>query len=582
MRKNIQLIISGIIIIIFGLGCSKTLDKKPLDIITDDQVWSDPNLINAYVVNLYGRSHTTGIFTEMGADNDFPALEISNSDEGRINYDWWTPLFQINFGLLNASGGLMDYWDYNLVRDINTFLIQIKTATNIDDNSKAQLTGQVHFLRAYAYFEMVKRYGGVPLVLMPQSLTEGDSLYVKRNKEDEVYTFIKNECDSSMALLPESYSADQLGRATKYAALALKSRAMLYAGSIAEYGSVQLGGLVGIPADEANAYWQTSFDASKAIIDAGQFSLYNNYPDDKSKNYQMIFLDKGNSEVIFSKKYISVLSGHRADDYYETNANYSYWGTMYSPMLEMINSYENIDGTTSNIDWTTATGDLTNIWKDKDPRFNASILYNGLPWVKDTVRIWLGINSGGVLYNSESQQLNGMNEVGRDQQTAQGPKTGFQMKKFLDPTVQFPASDASDQDWIIYRYAEVLLNYAEAAFELGQPAVALDAVNQIRQRAGIAALTSISMDQIRHERKIELAFETHRWWDLRRWRIASSVLNNQFTGLFPYYDMDHKYFTYKVGNSENTPRIFKDSYYYLPITESLINNNPNLVQNPGY
>jgi hypothetical protein len=202
--------------------------------------------------------------------------------------------------------------------------------------------------------------------------------------------------------------------------------------------------------------------------------------------------------------------------------------------------------------------------------------------VKDTVRIWLGIYSGGVLYNSQTQQLNGMDEVGRDQQTDQGPKTGFQMKKFLNPNVQFPAPDASDQDWIIFRYAEILLNYAEAAFELGKPDEALTAINQIRDRAGIAELTSITLDQIRHERQVELAFETHRFWDLRRWRLASSVLNKQFTGLFPYYDADHKYFFYKVGPCESGPRIFKDAYYYLPISTTLIDNNPNLVQNPGY
>jgi starch-binding outer membrane protein, SusD/RagB family len=580
MKKNIRQIIGSFFILSMLPGCSKILNKKPLNIITDAQVWSDPNLINAYVVNLYSRSHMTGIFGEMDVTNDFPCNEIANSDEGRINYDFEPGLFILNFGLLNSSGGMMDYWDYTLIRDINTFLVEIKTAS-ADDATKKQLTGQVRFLRAYTYFELVKRYGGVPLILVPQSLDGGDSLYVKRNTEKELYDFIGTECDTSATMLPDSYSSDQLGRATKFAALALKSRAMLYAASEAEYGTLQLNGLVGMPATDATPDWQASYDASKAIIDANQFVLYNQYAD-KAQNYQMIFLDKGNSEEIFAKKYISIQAGHRADDYYETNANYSYWGTAYSPTLEMVNAYENIDGTPGNIDWPNVTGDLRDFFKNKDPRLNASILYNGLPWVKDTVRIWLGIYSGGVLYNSETAQLNGMNQVGRDQQTTQGPKTGFQMKKFLNPNLQFPGPDQSDQDWIIFRYAETLLNYAEAAFELGKPAEALSAVNQIRARAGIAALTSINMNEIRHERQIELAFETHRFWDLRRWRMASGVLNAQFTGLFPYYDADHQRFFYKVGNCESSPRIFKDAYYYLPITTTLIDNNPNLVQNPEY
>jgi hypothetical protein len=250
--------------------------------------------------------------------------------------------------------------------------------------------------------------------------------------------------------------------------------------------------------------------------------------------------------------------------------------------MDLINDFENKDGSSGKIDWANVRGHLPEILKNKDPRLNATILYNEMPWVQDTVDIWSGIYVGGKLLNSQSDKYKGMDEVGFDQKTVQGSRTGFLMKKYLDPNRRYPKPGESDQDWIVYRYAETLLNYAEAAFELGKTGEALDAINQIRDRAGIAKLGSVSMDQIRHERRIELVFEEHRFYDLRRWRTAMKVLNADFYGALSYYQWEEKRYSFQVVSADGYKKVFKPQYYYFPITPDRINNNPKLIENPNY
>lgn len=576
MKNLLKLIaLSFLALVVFSLSsCKKDLLNIQPSIITENNVWSDPNLINAYITNLYSRSEFAGLYVGLP---EIPNLYAS--DEGMCVYDFVpNPIGQ---GTLRNTGGVLEYWPYDLIRDINTLIEKLPT-TPLSEAQKNQAMGEAKFMRAYAYFEMVKRYGGVPLIKAVQDVNSGDALFVPRNTEKELYDFIGSELDACATLLPETYSGNDVGRISKYAALALKSRAMLYAASEAKYGTEQLNGLVGMPAAEANTYWQASYDASKAVMASGKFQLYNKYPDDKSKNYQMIFLDKDNSEIIFSKKYISLIAGHDFDDFYETNRNYTFWGCAFDPYLELIDDFENKDGSSGKIDWAHTTGFLPDIFKNKDPRFNATILYNGMPWVKDTVDIWSGIYVNGNLLNSQTDKYHGMDEVGFDQKTVQGSRTGFLMKKFLDPTIQFPKPGQSSQDWIMFRYGETLLNFAEAAFELGKTADALDAINQIRVRAGIVPLASVTMDQIRHERRIELVFEEHRFYDLRRWHTAVAALNGDFHGAISYYQWEQEKYSFQVVSADGYTKVFKPAYYYLPITVDRINNNPKLVENPGY
>jgi hypothetical protein len=254
----------------------------------------------------------------------------------------------------------------------------------------------------------------------------------------------------------------------------------------------------------------------------------------------------------------------------------------------MVNDYEMSDGSSGVIDWANVRGIESNLLKNKDPRFHASVFYNGQPWQGDSVVLYWGIladiNGDGVKerLSSGSQSYNGMPQVGKDANGEDATKTGFILKKFLDESRRLAQPGESDQDWIVFRYGETLLNFAEAAFELGKPSEALDAINQIRDRAGIARLTSVTLDKIRHERRIELAFETHRWWDLKRWRLSMAKLNGDFHGVFPIYDYEKKDYIFDVENCDGYTRAFKPQHYHMPLTEAVINNNPNLKENTGY
>jgi hypothetical protein len=302
----------------------------------------------------------------------------------------------------------------------------------------------------------------------------------------------------------------------------------------------------------------------------------------------MIFLEKDNSEVILAKKFLDINYGHSWDDFENPNGNYTYWGCTYSPSMQMVDSYDMLDGSDGKIDWTNLKGYLRPVMLKKDPRCEASIMYNGTPWIglRDTVAMWKGVyTETGEKLLTEFTTYENKDVVGLDETTFQRPSTGFLLKKFLDPTHKFPITNSSVQDWLVYRYAEILLNYAEASFELnGASADNLDAINQIRERAGVATLSNITLDKIRHERRIELAFEEHTFYDLRRWRTAMAELNTNMGAAFAYWHFDRtpNRFEYEVSDAEDFNRVFKTAYYYLPIGEARINNNPKLKENPGY
>jgi len=303
-KKNIKISLLVMSIFLLASCQEELLEKKPLDIISDSQVWSDPNLIDAYVINLYSRAPLNGMFQNFVWNTwppISPAEETYMSDEATAGWSWVGEVTDWNKGLLDAGGAVpvLANWNYDYVRSLNEFLELIETG-NVSNEVKIQQSAEVRFLRAFQYFTMVKKYGGIPLITKPQKIEDGEANFVPRNKEQEVYDFIGKECDEIAQILPESYDSKNLGRATKYAALALKSRAMLYAASIAKYGTVQLDGVVGIPSSEASKYWQASYDASKAIMNSGKFALYNKYPD-KAKNYQMLFMDITNPETILAK-----------------------------------------------------------------------------------------------------------------------------------------------------------------------------------------------------------------------------------------------------------------------------------------
>lgn len=583
MKKILYILIVSITV---TYSCNDVLDKAPLDIISEDVVFSNSDLAQAYINNVYSE---LSFLNREGSGYEEVDPTSGLSDEGRQGRNWHALYYNWKAGRLDKNGGLMELWNYGTIRKVNEFLEKIDKSTAISETTRKEMIAQMRYARAIIYFYMVKRYGGVPIITKAQAIDASyDELFVSRNKEIEVYDFVIKEIDEILNDLPATTS---IGYPTKYAALALKSRAGLYAASIGTWGKVDLNGLVGIPAADAQRFWQASYDASKEIIQSGKYSLYNKYPGDRTKNFQYLFLDENNSEVIFSWQLTGVNVTSNYDLFMSPFQFCPGWGgSNTSVYLEMVEEFENQDGTPGTFDVAKATEkpwDLNEFFANKDPRFNATVYYEGSIWKNEPVENWSGIISPDGT-KITSGYYKGKSAQGRSYTCggyAGGVITGFNVKKYLDPTLIPVEQNKTKVDFIVFRLGEILLNYAEAAFELGKSDEALNAVNEIRQRAGISVLTELSRDKIRHERKVELAFEDQRWWDIKRWRLAVTTINCTFRGIYTFYDVNTAKFKIEMNNNADggSPATFLEKHYYLPITPSRMANNPNLApENPGY
>ncbi len=570
-------------------GCAKDVfDKKPLDKISEADVWKDKNLIRAYVTNLYSRFPFNGAFS----DNYRYSDESSYADGPKTN---------ITEGRVSKTSEGLSYWDYTIIRDCNIFISKIDKVSSsvLSNQEKNGFLAEVKVIRAVVYYEMAKRYGGVPLittVLDPFAAPEENML--PRNKEIEIYDFIVKELDEAIPML--SKSSTPRGVINRWTAFAYKSRACNWAACIAKYGTLDPNGLTGVPSERANAFFQLAYNSADSVILSGQYQLYNKIPD-KSKNYQNIFNEKNHSEIIFHRVYNGIDIGHNWD---KGNIPPSFTGPgagKCNPVWEFLLSYENIDGSTDqpNIGTAYLYNSFAEALVKKDPRLHATVMYQGTLWQRDTVMVYEGIDTGMVASASSAKILAGKTafytwkrQTGKDSKLSSASndnvtKTGFYIKKYMDESNVLPLSGQAKTNWIEIRLAEMYLTKAEAAMELGLTDAAVAAVNVTRQRAGITLLNSgnITMDKIRNERKIELAFENHRYWDLRRWRTAEAVLTNggkKFQGIRPFFHWkSQKYYFIKIDGEDFT-RSFRREHYYNPITTARINNNRALIENPNY
>lgn len=607
-------------------SCYKVLDQVPTDRYTDAVVWNDPYLLEAHLAELYASTpvmvqdaialmntwdgapmnrddNSWGVIMGFSAQMEGTVRTIEITDEAKYNFGAQAHLLDMKENGIQANGTELQWWGnaYFTIRNLNNFID--RAASSSISNVEIRIA-EARFLRAFNYFAMAKRYGGVPLITTVQALDDDDvALYPARNTEKEVYDFIISETSDIATILPPTTEA---GRASKWAALALQGRAALYAGSIAQFGRQQLDGVLGFPAGDAQSYYQIAYNANKTIIDESQHGLYD-ADADKVQNFKNIFLKKDNREAIMVKR-------HSGPGFQAGGSNRWSWdmvqcprpnvwgvGNYHGPYLDMVEEFERVDGTSGKFDRAAAKSRLwtmEELWGDRDPRFFASVWTNGTFW-QDAVGGVLGNNTidmhngimsrTGQLIDGRYDSYEGIAAVG-DQlvrfKEGNTPNTGFGVMKYLDPEADnFNWFSESTTDYQIFRFAEVLLNYAEAAFELGLAGDALLAINQIRDRAGIAQLGSITRERIRHERKVELVFENHRYWDVRRWRTAVTELTRTYSGLRYIYDAaSAKYrldFIDNIDGRAKTPT-FPEKNYYFPIGQGRIAANPNLVENPGY
>jgi hypothetical protein len=576
---------------VFLFSCDKDLDVPPQNILQDQSLYTSESAINAYFATLYNDLPIEDFNFSRNGFNTFPnggACLHDFSDEAISN--------QTDNSNGIGDGTWLQYWNYGAVRNVNDFIAKLPSA-GFPDDKKNQWLGEARFIRAYYYFGMVKRYGGVPLVTTAQTYNGKnlEELKVPRNTEKEVYDFVASELDAAANLLSET---SDNGRANKYVAYALKSRAMVYAASIAQYGSIQLNGLVGLPSADASKYWQAAYDAAKKVIDGAKYTLYNKNPD-HIQNFINVFLDVTSTENILIKQFNYPNKAHSFDN---MNLPYSVrgtagYGSRANPTLELVEQFEYIDGTPGKLKLNDANGNsieyakATDLFLNKDPRFAATCIYPFADWRGNIIDVQAGIIDNGQTitagdYKSLYQGIHIIGNNGIGGGGGEVSQTGFYLRKYLNPNYN-PSNVApwtSSQSYIDIRYAEVLLNYAEAAVEMGRTDDAAWAVNAIRNRAGIRTLAGneVTRDRIRHERQIELAFESHRYWDIRRWHIADKLLNNaKATALLPYLMFQQHTYIFKT-TAVGFPKTFTTNLYYEKIPAGEISKNANLVQNPGY
>ena len=510
------------------------------------------------------------------------------------------------------------YWNplYLNVRACNLFFSKVSGVQFPDDATKTRTIGEVYFLRGYTYHCLVALYGGVPLITKPYGL--GQEYSIARNSYEECINYITGQLDTAALYLPAAYTGDLLGHATKAAALALKARTLLYAASDLHNSasiSVYAPGysnpeLLGYTTGSQSSRWTAAKAAAKAVIDLNQFSLYKATPapsDSIAQTFVNYFLSyKYESEDILLQ-YFTLKTAYGWSDYnpaeYCGPNGYHNWGNN-TPLGDMVDEYDMKDG--SSFDWT-KPAEVANPYVNRDARFYASILYEGCPWRKRPVDVqgldpWDKIQVGHVYaMDGTTQLVPGVDTRQGIIENWNGGRSGYYLRKFVDPALD-PQYVKQDIPFRHIRYAEVLLNYAEACIEENTGSDLADAttnINMIRTRAGqpnlAAGLSQPALrTAVRHERRVELAFEDHRFFDVRRWVIGPSAYH-------PTHRVDVKYLTpaatnYRKpdGSTWGAPiyasvpfveetRAWINKCYFFPITRDEINKNAKLTpNNPGY
>ena len=577
--KNLRNKIFITSIMIFLTGCYDPFDLTRNDIISDDVVFDNPNLADAFLFDLYDRAQ---FHIKSGNGNLNMGLISSYGGESR-NYgvSWQIPYTQVvdvDYNENGLQGKVLDYYDYGLIRECNQMITKLPQSKNLTQYFIDSRVSEARFIRAHAYFEMVKRFGGIPLITDVVPIQGNyDEIYRERNSEKEIYDFISSEMDEISELLP-AFAIEE-GRITKWTALALKSRAMLYAASVANFGSEQLNGLLGFPSNEVSKYYLESLNASREIIQSGVFSLYRKFSD-PVENFGNLFIDEvGNSEIIFSEKYDYESGKSHQWDALAQPAGFGFnWSSNYPVYLETLEQFDFIDGSSGKVD-RDMYDDNTPIdpnwyFEMRDPRMKASIFYPGSSF-KDG-RVFFHRSMRG---NLEGWPQNGLSKL------TGSMATGLLIRKRTNPDT--PDAPRSSTDYIIFRYGETLLNYIEAAYYLNDPNGDMASImNEIRDRAGMPSLikSEITEDKIRQERRCELAFEDHTFWDLRRWRIAVEELDNVRRHRLHYrFDANNETYTIEMADGDlGGVRLHPERNYYYALGLSRLADNPKLIENPGY
>lgn len=663
MKKNILSIFS--LCALMGLsGCNAFLELEPLDKVSPDQLLETEGGVKALLANIY-------TMIPMEDFNYRPNAGFNQRGYDGVNET--TNLAFLTDEATRSDGGVgigyegFNYWPYGDIRQVNIFMQNVEKAKEAGTISVAdadRMTGEAHFARAYMYYGLVKRYGGVPLIdkVQDDDYANGGpgAVAVPRSTELDTWKFVLNECTLAAATLPDATSGSDLYRVTKWAAYALKSRVALHAASVAKYwnlaplaGEAVTQKLVGgMTSADADAFYKECIEASKSLIENSGKSLYKPAPatvKEAASNFQALFLNDQNEEVIFSKAYLNGTTNTNQGHSYaqfnilpQVNPGALKYGR-FNPMLEIVDLFEDYtdDGTGKSAKIVTRTdgnedayipnfhnmnnasvvntlmsvpfvkyNDLYEPFANKDARLLASVVVPGSSYAGTEIIIQGGFikdNNSYVAYSNESTQKNGTTyyALGAEGETmfsgfnnvnsgedANWTATGFGVRKYMpEGESMSPDRLSSTTSYIDMRLAEVYLNYAEAVVEngsgFGDKELAENYLNALRRRAGHTDRISLTLESVLKERRVEMAFEGKRFWDMNRRReFHSEFSNNRIRkALVPMLDLrgaEPKYVFARVnyfGDETRGGRTFQNINYYRGIPNIATNG---LVQNPGH
>jgi len=545
MKKTQNIFIAGCLlaVMLFATSCGDDfLDTQPLDKISSDATWSDAALAEAFVFGVYsylgyggfeeqGLSAYTdeAMFTHAGR----PIPPLNEGTESPANLAYKSPTYN---------------WDYMYlaIRQANIALTELAESP-IDEAIKSRLTGEAHFLRAYYYQQLLRFYGGVPIIDQPYGL--GEDYAVARSSYSDVVDFIISDLDKASGLLDGK--AETPGRASKLAAMALKSRVLLYAASDlheASKVSGEMGGELFAYSGGQDGRWQAAKTTTKAALDLGTgYKLDLSAPvsaEEGRANYNALAMGGGSSVADAAAAVELILQRTATVDYTQESRwplgglhhginngpnGYHNWAGN-TPIQQLVDDYEMMDG--SEFDWKNEDHAAAP-YDGRDPRFYATVLYDGADW-KPRPSDVAGIDPAdqiqtGYYDDGNGGIINGVDTRESNIENWNGSRTHYYTRMFTDPNPSLPDDQSNGQEipFPFIRYTELVLNYVEACLETGDEATARDWLNKIRFRAGMPAIDDSGdalMDRYRNERRIELVYEEHRYHDARRWLIAPSTL----------------------------------------------------------
>jgi hypothetical protein len=610
-HKKIFSILAVFIMLLAVHSCKKgILDQTPQDQYSDATVWTDINLAESYLLNTY---KSTGIgfaglmYTAISDEVRFTHGGAETYMQGQLSPSSLGPFASPGDpDAPNPFGSWKQHYDN--IQKINKFLANIdRVSESAPESDKAGIKtktdvmkGEALFLRAYSYGQLLRLYGGVPLFSEPTELGS-DYLSVGRNTFEETVNFVAADCDAANALLLDNVET-QMGRASKGAALALKSRILLFAASDLTADGTAKSKYVGYENPDRQALWTAAKAAAKAVIDLNTYQLADFGAPDKAAVAKGFFdffkaSDLSNPEVIWGKMYSTEANfGHSNNQYNDANGWNGYSGN--SATQNLVDAFQMEDGSdffdhftlngSKNYVNTSGTFHSPNPYYNREPRFYASILFDSAVW-KPRDPSLQGIDPLGVYDRRTRITINGGVETFKrfgidtrqgDRSPDNGGYTGYLMKKTLDDNT-FTGVIDNQNAWIEMRYAEVLLNYAEACIGLHEDGEAATYINMIRNRAALPDLTGDLTTALRHERQVELAFESIRWYDIRRWKILTDVLTDAYGIDIVETTTDGvKSTVWRQIVAE--PRTVSEKMLWTPISADEINRAPQLQQNPDY